>query len=279
MICCEFDTFINISDVFNTSTNGRFEKAYYIIKNAYPMKIILMSVSIFLSTWMLAQQHQFANMYLRYDIPNGRYYCIDQEISPSKLANGTFWALTFGFNELADGGYIGIQTDYSSIEKGLFIFSIWNAVDAEKGDANSYFLDFGGEGVGKSCRISIPLVESHVYRLRIGKLEVENDGTYWGAWINEKTENKSYFLGKIKTKNETSLSNRISNFVEYYGDETSCDNVPYSSVTFSSVKVNCNDYAGACDKVFNPTNYSFDKCVKGSCQLNNNESLVGFGGN
>ena len=39
-------------------------------------------------------------MYLNYNISNGSYYNIDQEITPLKLANGTFWALTFGFNEL-----------------------------------------------------------------------------------------------------------------------------------------------------------------------------------
>ncbi len=218
-------------------------------------------------------------MYLHYDISYGSYYNIDQEITPSKLANGTFWALTFGFNEQEDGGYIGIQTDYSSINKGMFIFSIWNAIDADKGDNYSYTVDFGGEGVGKSCRISIPLVDSHSYRLRIWKLETDTNGTFWGAWINDNTEGKEYFLGRIKTKNPTTLSNSISNFVEYYGDKKTCDNVPCSRVTFNAIKINCNDDAGTCDKLFNPINYSFDECVKGSCNMNKNNSIVIFGGN
>ncbi len=217
-------------------------------------------------------------MYLHYNVSYGSYYNVDQEITPTKLANGTFWALTFGFNELKEGGYIGIQTDYNSIGKGLFIFSIWNATEAEKGDNNSYVVDFGGEGVGKSCRISIPLVESNSYRLRIWQLETNTNGTYWGAWIFDNKEGKEYFLGKIKTKNPTTLSNRISNFVEYFGDKKTCDNVPFSKVTFKSVKINCND-VGACDKLYNPINYSFDECVRGSCNLNKNNSYVIFGGN
>lgn len=243
------------------------------------MRIRMFILSIILSSNIFTQQHQNANMYLNYDILHGSYYNIDQEITPSKLANGTFWALTFGFNEQENGGYIGIQTDYSSISKGMFIFSIWNAIDAKKGDADSYVVDFGGEGEGKSCRISIPLVESHSYRLRIWQLETNNNGTYWGAWINDNTEGKAYFLGKIKTKNSTTLSNRISNFVEYYGDKKTCDNVPKSSAVFKTIRVNCNDDTGTCDKLYNPIKYSFAECVKGSCSLNKNNNFVIFGGN
>jgi triacylglycerol esterase/lipase EstA (alpha/beta hydrolase family) len=251
----------------------------YCTLNISDMKIKIFMLSIIFTSNIFAQQHQNGNMYLHYDISKGSFNNIDQEIVLSKLAFGTFWALTFGFNEQEEGGYIGIQTDYSSIDKGMFIFSIWNATDAKKGDDNSYVVDFGGEGVGKSCRISIPLVESHSYRLRIWQLETNTNGTFWGAWINDNTEGKEYFLGKIKTNNPTTLSNRISNFVEYYGDKKTCDNVPSSRVTFKTVKINCNDDAGSCAKQFNPINYTFDKCVKGNCTLNKNNSFVLFGGN
>ena len=243
------------------------------------MKINLFIVSVILSSNLLAQQHQNGNMYLHYNISNGSYYNIDQEITPLKLANGTFWALTFGFNEQKDGGYIGIQTDFSSVGKGLFIFSIWNAIDAKKGDDDSYISDFGGEGVGKSCRISIPLVESHSYKLRIWQLETTSNGTYWGAWIKDQTEGIEHYLGKIKTKNQTTLSNSVSNFVEYYGGQKACDDVPSSKVVFKSVKTNCNDDLGTCKALFNPINYSFGECVKGVCNLNKNNNLVIFGGN
>ena len=162
------------------------------------MKSIIFLVGLFYFSSSVAQQHQNGNMYLLYDLAPGKYYNIDQEITPQKLGAGTFWALQFGFNEIQDGGYIGIQTNFGDTKNGLFIFSIWNATEAVEGSAGSYTTNFDGEGSGKSCRLSIPLIASHIYKLRIWQLESNSSGTFWGAWITDKSIDKEYYLGKIK---------------------------------------------------------------------------------
>lgn len=227
---------------------------------------------------VLGQQHQNGNMYLLYDVTSNKHYNIDQEIIPKTIAPGTFWALTFGFNEINEGGYIGIQTDYSSVNKGLFIFSIWNAVGAEKGDKESFIEDFGGEGVGKSCRISIPLIVSHIYRLRVWQLDSDITGTYYGAWILDKSINKEYYLGKIKTNEQSTLSNRVSNFVEYYGEKKPCNKVPFSRALFYPIKFDCDDNSGVCKYIFMSNRYTYADCVNGKCILNDIYSNVSFGG-
>jgi hypothetical protein len=242
------------------------------------MRFYFFVIGLFYLSNTLAQQHQNGNMYLIYDIPYGKYYNIDQEITPQQLAEGTFWALTFGFNELNEGAYIGIQTDYSDVKKGMLIFSVWNAVDAIKGDSESFVVNFGGEGSGKSCRMSIPLIETHTYRVRIWQIESNNAGTFWGAWIFDKSIQKEYYLGKIKTTQQTTISNQVSNFVEYYGHIKPCNNVPFSSARFNSVKLNCNDILGNCESTYNPIKFKYAECVKGSCSLNSINSNVLFGG-
>jgi hypothetical protein len=224
------------------------------------------------------QQHQYGNMYLLYHVESGSYMNIDQEIIPLQLAKGTYWALTFGFNEISDGGYIGIQTGYNDVTSGLFIFSIWNATVASTGDAHSYVVDFDGEGTGKSCRINMPIKTNHTYRLKILQLESNASGTFWGAWITDQTIGQEYFLGQIKTNQQTTLSSEVLNFVEYYGEIKPCEQVPKSRVQFNSVQFNCHDLSSECEATYNPYKYKFAECVSGTCLLNETNSQVNFGG-
>jgi hypothetical protein len=69
------------------------------------MRIFFFLVGLFSLSSSVAQQHQNGNMYLFYNVPSSKYYNVEQEITTHKLAAGTFWALTFGFNELQNGGY------------------------------------------------------------------------------------------------------------------------------------------------------------------------------
>jgi hypothetical protein len=85
------------------------------------MKFILYILGFLNTSIALGQQHQNGNIYLLYDIPSNKHYNIDQEIIPKTIAPGTFWALTFGFNEIIEGGYIGIQTDYRNVKFDLNI--------------------------------------------------------------------------------------------------------------------------------------------------------------
>ncbi len=245
------------------------------------MKLIFLSALLYCTFPKKAfcQQHQYGNMYLLYHIDSGSYMNIDQEIIPLQLAKGTYWALNFGFNEISDGGYIGIQTGYDDVSSGLLIFSIWNATVASIGDTNSYVVDFDGEGTGKSCRINMPIKTNHTYRLRILQLESNASGTFWGAWITDKTIGQEYFLGKIKTNQQTTLSSEILNFVEYFGGIKPCDDVPKSQVQFNSIHLNCGDFSLACKASYNPFAYKFARCIGGTCALNESNSLVIFGGN
>ena len=87
---------------------------------------------------------------------------------------------------------------------------------------------------------------------------------------------KEYALGKIKTDEPCTLSNSISNFVEYYGDEKPCDKVPSSTVVFHPLNLNCDDNLRICDGIYNPINYHFADCVDGYSVLTNS-SFVFFG--
>lgn len=242
------------------------------------LKILLSFFFVSVQMGAISQQHQYGNMYLLYDVPQGTFQSIDQEITPLQLAQGTYWAMTFGFNEISDGGYIGIQTGYENSNTGLLIFSIWNARVAAKGDNDAYVVDFDGEGVGKSCRISLPIQTNHTYRLHVGQLSSNSSGTYWGAWIMDKTIGKDYFLGKIKTTMQTTLSSDVLNFVEYFGDIKPCDRVPKSQALFYPIQFNCDD-SSQCQESFTPINYKFAECITGTCTLEEIQSLVIFGGN
>ena len=82
------------------------------------------------------------------------------------------------------------------------------------------------------------------------------------------------------TRNEINLTVLVSN-PALHARKRMQEAVEFNLNRFfgESVKINCNDEAGNCAKQFSPINYNFDKCVKGYCTLNQNNSFVLFGGN
>ncbi|MEO8862459.1 MAG: hypothetical protein ABI358_13615 [Ginsengibacter sp.] len=178
-----------------------------------------------------AQQQQYANAYTFWDFGQGadNVQNVEQKIWIAKPANGTQWVMTWAWvADPAHGGYLGFNTDGDG--KGQALFSLWNATEATGGNCK----EFGGEGVGWSCRTPFEIRPDVFYLLRLARTRTDADGVWWGAWIVENPgadEAKETALGEIKVKSEMNVirGNSINNFSEYYGQtQEKCGTVPLS---------------------------------------------------
>lgn len=70
---------------------------------------------------------------------------------PGYRAN-VFWSNQFSLVGTSSGGYTGMQSNGGSDR--MFLFSVWDATEAKAGTPGSACVDFGGEGIGKSCRMA-----------------------------------------------------------------------------------------------------------------------------
>ena len=178
-----------------------------------------------------AQQQQYANAYTFWDFGEDANDVenVEQKIWIAMPAPSTQWVMTWAWlADPAHGGYLGFNTDENG--KGQALFSLWNASQAT-GQACK---EFGGEGVGWSCRTLFEIRSDAFYQLRLSRTKSEGDGVWWGAWIFENPDSNTpteYFLGEIKVKSEMNLirGNSINNFSEYYGQtQEKCSTVPLS---------------------------------------------------
>jgi len=204
-------------------------------------KLIPVYVTLFLVSMLMvltgifnpvyAQQQQYANAYTFWnfgedanDVQN-----VEQKIWIAMPAPATQWVMTWAWvADPAHGGYLGFNTDEQG--KGQALFSLWNASEATGGNCK----EFGGEGVGWSCRKPFDIKPDAIYQLRLTLTRMEGGGAWWGAWITENPDGdsqKEYFLGEIKVKSEMNSirGNSINNFSEYYGKtQEKCGTVPLS---------------------------------------------------
>jgi hypothetical protein len=129
---------------------------------------------------------------------------VDQKVWIAKPANGTQWVmLWFWTADPMHGGYLGFNT--SDGGKSQALFSLWNADRAEGENCH----EFGGEGVGWSCRKPIELKSDLVYRLRLVRTRKDNDGVWWGAWISQESAagaKTEFQLGEIRVKRKWTRS-------------------------------------------------------------------------
>lgn len=178
-----------------------------------------------------AQQQQYANAYTFWDFGEAANDVenVEQKIWIAMPAPSTQWVMTWAWlADPAHGGYLGFNTDENG--KGQALFSLWNASQAT-GQACK---EFGGEGVGWSCRTPFEIRSDAFYQLRLSRTKSEGDGVWWGAWIYENPDSNTpteYFLGEIKVKSQMNLirGNSINNFSEYYGQtQEKCSTVPLS---------------------------------------------------
>ncbi len=224
------------------------------------------------------QQHQNANMYTYWKVQGDEYYNIDQRLSIQQLAPSTYWALTFRFKDMSTGGYMGLQTTKLGSKEGIAIFSLWEADSCQKGSTGSYCVDFSGEGVGKSCRIPFNIQLNHIYRLRVWRLENDNLGQWWGAWVKDLDTGIEIHIGKIRVKNAKILKSAPLNFVEYFGGAVSCDKVPQSIATYYPPTFNNNDPDNSHQFGSSYDQFSIANCVKGSVIVQNGAAKVTHGG-
>jgi len=178
-----------------------------------------------------AQQQQYANAYTYWDFGEDAndVQNVEQKIWIAMPAPSTQWVMTWAWvADPAHGGYLGFNTDENG--KGQALFSLWNASEATAGNCK----EFGGEGVGWSCRTPFEIRNDVFYQLRLSRTKSESDGVWWGAWIYENPDSdapKEYFLGEIKVKSDMNVirGNSINDFSEYYGQvKEKCSTVPLS---------------------------------------------------
>jgi hypothetical protein len=179
----------------------------------------------------LAQQQQYANAYAYWDFGDevNDIANVDQKIWIAKPAPASQWVMMWNWvADPAHGGYFGFNTTSEGTAQALF--SLWNADQAKGPNCK----EFGGEGVGWSCRMPFELKSDAIYKLRLARTRTEAGGVWWGGWIYEESGSaaaKEYYIGEIRVKKEMNLirGNSIMNFSEYYGNVVEkCGTVPFS---------------------------------------------------
>ena len=97
--------------------------------------------------------------------------------------DGVFWAHQFWIRESGVGGYVGLQTVGSGIGGRTAIFSIWDAVDCDRG-SDRYGAPiarrFSGEGTGMQCLIPYPWKRGSAHALRLSLF----DRGQWHATVD-----------------------------------------------------------------------------------------------
>ncbi|GAA2630873.1 DUF3472 domain-containing protein [Actinomadura fulvescens] len=173
---------------------------------------------------------------------------LDQNVRITQSAPTRFWSHQFGFVG-GDGGYLGLQTD-GSVGNGqrgkLAIFSIWNAADARPGPG-AVCVDFGGEGVGKSCRILYNWQPGTTYKYRLWYLGAETgDRHRWGAWMIDTSTGKETHIGSILAPaGKSRITNSVS-WIEDFGG-TPCDQAAPAAGVFGHPTANNGQVHGTFD--------------------------------
>ncbi|RLU86347.1 hypothetical protein CTZ27_25615 [Streptomyces griseocarneus] len=172
--------------------------------------------------------------YTNYSFPGGAKGLSDVTFrttvtkDPGRAAN-VFWSHQFGFTK-GNGAYTGMQANGPG-EKRMFLFSVWDATEAKPGSAGSYCVDFGGEGEGKSCRITYDWQQGHTYRTRVA-----HEGNRWfGVTVTDETTGGSFKLGSIRAASDRISPDGMVDWTEYFewsDSRASCSDQPYSQARF-----------------------------------------------
>lgn len=106
----------------------------------------------------------------------GGYDRFDWSVAPivDPTPDGVFWSHQFSLEGSGGGGYVGLQTVASGLRTKAAIFSIWNALGAEPGDARHgrpIAQAFGGEGDGYQCLITFPWVLGRAHLMSVARTE------------------------------------------------------------------------------------------------------------
>jgi hypothetical protein len=147
---------------------------------------------------------------------------------PGYRAN-VFWSNQFSLVGTSSGGYTGMQSNGGSDR--MFLFSIWDATEAKAGTAGSACVDFGGEGIGKSCRMAHEWQQGHAYQFHVAY-----EGDQWlGVTVTDTTTHRSFKLGSIRTASNGISPGGMVNWTEYFewsSPDSDCFNQPYTAAQF-----------------------------------------------
>lgn len=145
-------------------------------------------------------------------------------------ASAYFWAQQFfPAASVNHAGYFGIQTGGNirgRVVGKMFIFSMWNADQAEAGPG-SVAQRFAGEGVGYSVRRAYAWSEGVSYRFRL-----EKDGALWWKLTVSDPARGDVYLGRIRITQDVPLGSFFVSFTEYFGNIASCQALRFTRVRF-----------------------------------------------
>jgi hypothetical protein len=186
-----------------------------------------------------AAQHQNANAYALWKFRSASgFWNIDQEVQITRKAKHSYWALLWDFKATpGSGGYMGLQTNgtrFNHTTGDTAIFSLWNA-NASSGNNCGRF---GGEGEGRSCRIAYAIDPRISYRYRVWRLNQDDGGQWWGAWIRNMKTGVDTPIGRLRVAPGQNLLGVPSNFSEYFGPAVRCDKGPLSVAYFTQPAAN-----------------------------------------
>lgn len=156
------------------------------------------------------------------------------EVAPR--ASSYYWAHQFWFVG-GNGGYMGLQTGglINGVNRGkIAIFSIWDAVAAES-DPPASVERFTGEGDGWSCRLPYDWEEATPFRLRLSLAQdvPAPSGDWWECRVAHVGGIGEALVGRIQVPAAwRHLQSSSLWFVEYFGEVSGCDAIPFAEATF-----------------------------------------------
>ncbi|MCX4673209.1 RICIN domain-containing protein [Streptomyces sp. NBC_01381] len=196
--------------------------------------VLAMSVGTVMTTAGSASASDTPGSYTHYGFPSGTgglnsvtfRTTVTKDAGP---ASNIFWSHQFGFTA-GSGAYTGMQSNGPG-QTRTFLFSLWDATEAKPGTGDSYCVDFGGEGVGKSCRLKTDWKEGHTFRTRVA-----HEGDRWfGVTVTNETTGASFKLGSIRAGSTQISPSGMVDWTEYFewnNPKASCDDQPYSQAKF-----------------------------------------------
>ena len=134
-----------------------------------------------------------------------------------------------------DGWYMGLQADgvdFQGNSRPQMIFSVWNATVAAPG-AGARCAPFGGEGIGRSCRLRIDWKLGHPYRYAIVK--APGSATVWAGYVIDAVTGAVREVGRIAAPPANVALRDFYSFLEYWG--SGCAHAPLAA-QFSNPQLN-----------------------------------------
>ena len=196
--------------------------------------VLTVSFSLYSFSSANAAQHKWGAAYLNWSGARlDSSSTVSQVIQPQVLSANTYWSSGWAWDNISDGGYGGIQSKGILADgqiSDLAIFSIWNATKAIPGEGAGC-TNFGGEGLGMSCRIPIELVAGNKYKITFG-VDLNKGRDWWFATIGDEAIGTTRVIGWIQNTSSDAYAKNWYNFIEYWGQAVPCDAVGEATAKF-----------------------------------------------